>query len=54
MQSDASSSSLNPALLPPGTQVGPWRVVDWAGRGVHGAVYRAVRIGQEHLPPVAL
>jgi len=27
----ASSSSLHPALLPPGTQVGPWRVVDWAG-----------------------
>jgi hypothetical protein len=54
MQSTSSSSSLNPALLPPGTQVGPFRVVDWAGRGVHGAVYRAVRIGQEHLPPVAL
>ena len=53
MPSD-SSSSLNPALLPLGTQVGPFRVVDWAGRGVHGAVYRAVRIGQEHLPPVAL
>ncbi|KFE67802.1 hypothetical protein DB31_8285 [Hyalangium minutum] len=34
--------------------MGPWRVVDWAGRGVNGAVYRAVRIGQEHLPPVAL
>jgi len=54
MQSASSSSSLHPALLPPGTQVGPWRVVDWAGQGVHGAVYRAVRIGQEHLPPVAL
>jgi eukaryotic-like serine/threonine-protein kinase len=52
--SSPSSSPLNPALLPPGTQVGPFRVVDWAGRGVHGAVYRAVRIGQEHLPPVAL
>jgi serine/threonine protein kinase len=34
--------------------VGPWRVVDWVGQGVHGAVYRAVRIGQERLPPVAL
>jgi len=50
----SDSSSLHPALLPLGTQVGPFRVVDWAGRGAHGAVYRAVRIGQEHLPPVAL
>jgi hypothetical protein len=41
-------------MLPLGTQVGSWRVVDWAGQGVYGAVYRAVRIGQEHLPPVAL
>jgi len=54
MPSPSSSSSLNPALLPVGTQVGPFRIVDWAGKGVHGAVYRAVRIGQEHLPPVAL
>lgn len=54
MQGDTSPSSLHPALLPPGTQVGPWRVVDWAGRGVNGAVYRAVRVGQERLPPVAL
>jgi eukaryotic-like serine/threonine-protein kinase len=28
--------------LAPGTEVGPWRVVAWAGQGVHGAVYRAV------------
>ncbi len=46
--------TLNPALLPPGTQVGPWRVVEWVGRGVHGAVYRAVRVGQENSLPVAL
>ncbi|KFE66528.1 serine/threonine-protein kinase [Hyalangium minutum] len=46
--------SLHPAALPPGTPVGPFRVVGWAGRGVNGAVYRAVRIGHEHLPPVAL
>lgn len=48
------SHTLHPALLPPGTQVGPWRVVEWAGRGVHGAVYHAVRVGQEHALPVAL
>jgi serine/threonine protein kinase len=41
-------------MLPLGTQVGPWRVVEPAGRGAHGAVYRALRVGQEHLPPVAL
>jgi hypothetical protein len=34
--------------------VGPWRVVGWASRGVHGAVYRAVRVGHEQAEPVAL
>jgi serine/threonine protein kinase len=29
-------------------------VLDWVSRGVNGAVYRVVRIGQEHLPPAAL
>ncbi len=29
-------------------------MVAWASRGVNGAVYRAVRVGQEHAPPVAL
>jgi len=33
-----------PELLPPGTQVGPWRVLEPAGLGAHGAVYRAVRV----------
>jgi serine/threonine protein kinase len=50
----APTPTLHPEMLPPGTQVGPWRVVDRAGRGVHGAVYRAVRVGQEYAPPVAL
>ena len=45
---------LNPAWLPPGTQVGAWRVVGWAGRGVYGAVYRAVPMGEAHAPEVAL
>ncbi len=40
--------------LPPGTQVGAWRVEAWQGQGAYGAVYRAVRIGQEHAGPVAL
>ncbi len=45
---------LNPGALPMGSQVGPWRVRGWAGRGTYGTVYRAVRMGQEGAPPVAL
>jgi serine/threonine protein kinase len=44
----------HPANLRPGTVVGPWRVVGWSGRGVHGTVYKAVRVGQEQADPVAL
>jgi hypothetical protein len=40
--------------LPPGTQVGEWRVVDWQGQGAYGTVYRALRLGQEESGPVAL
>jgi serine/threonine protein kinase len=36
------TGNLNPAFLPPGTRVGPWRVVEPRGRGTYGAVYRAV------------
>jgi serine/threonine protein kinase len=50
----SSAPALHPAQLPPGTQVGPWRVEGWAGCGVYGAVYRAVPIGAEHATPVAL
>src|SRR5690349_1450072 len=50
----ASPPSSHPAFLLPGTQVEHWRVVDWVGGGVHGAVYRAVRVGDESAPPVAL
>jgi serine/threonine protein kinase len=39
----ANAPAPHPALLPPGTVVGPWRVLGWGGRGVYGAVYRAVR-----------
>ncbi|MBN1210352.1 MAG: serine/threonine protein kinase [Myxococcaceae bacterium] len=46
--------ALNPALLPPGTLVGSWLVVAWAGRGVHGAVYQAVPVDNPHATPVAL
>jgi serine/threonine protein kinase len=38
-----ATGNLNPARLPPGTRVGPWRVLERRGRGVYGAVYRATR-----------
>lgn len=50
----ASAPALHPALLSPGTVVGRWRVMGLAGRGVHGAVYRAVQVGKELGAPVAL
>ncbi len=49
-----SPHALHPALLPPGTVVGAWRVQAWAGRGAYGAVYRAVPLHNEHASPVAL
>ncbi|WP_225414536.1 serine/threonine-protein kinase [Stigmatella hybrida] len=49
-----SNVALHPALLPPGTVVGSWRVVAWAGRGIHGAVYRVVPVDPEGAPPLAL
>ncbi len=52
---DSSSPlALHAALLPPGTVVGSWRVQAWAGRGVYGAVYRAVPWHNEYASPVAL
>ena len=43
-----------PPRLTPGTQVGAWRVEALQGQGAYGAVYRAVRVGQEDAGPVAL
>src|SRR5689334_8362722 len=43
-----------PALLAPGTLLGPWRIVALAGKGGHGEVYRAVRADDELARPVAL
>jgi serine/threonine protein kinase len=34
---------LSPNNLPPGTEVGPWRVLELRGRGAYGAVYRVQR-----------
>jgi serine/threonine protein kinase len=40
--------------LSPGTQVGDWRVESLQDQGAYGAVYRAVRTGQESAAPVAI
>ncbi|MFP2928269.1 serine/threonine protein kinase [Pyxidicoccus sp. 3LG] len=48
------TGDLNPAGLPTGTRVGPWRVVAPQGRGTYGAVYRAVSAESEAAEPVAL
>lgn len=49
-----SFQASHPALLPPGTVIGDWRVEDWAGRGVYGAVYRASPLRAGPVAPVAL
>ncbi|HZI11940.1 MAG TPA: serine/threonine-protein kinase, partial [Myxococcus sp.] len=46
--------ALNPASLPPGTRVGPWRLAHLLGRGAFGTVYRAERVGRKFLSPAAL
>jgi hypothetical protein len=38
------SDDLNPASLPPGTSIGPWRLLEQRGRGAYGVVYRADRV----------
>ncbi|MFP2907572.1 hypothetical protein ACLESD_21490, partial [Pyxidicoccus sp. 3LFB2] len=38
-----ASDDLNPASLPPGTRIGPWRLLEQRGRGTYGVVYLAVR-----------
>ena len=44
----------HPPRLPPGTQVGHWRVEAFQGRGAYGAVYRAKRGGFRRSQPGAL
>jgi eukaryotic-like serine/threonine-protein kinase len=46
--------ALSPSFVPPGTRIGPWRVVGWGGVGAHGVVYQALRVGREAAGPVAL
>jgi hypothetical protein len=49
-----TSRPLNPAELPIGTEVWPYRVLGLSGRGTYGTVYRAEKVGHEHEGPVAL
>ncbi|WP_163988993.1 serine/threonine-protein kinase [Pyxidicoccus caerfyrddinensis] len=44
---------LHPSRLPPGTRVGPWRVLERRGSGAYGTVYRALGV-EDVLGPVAL
>jgi hypothetical protein len=44
----------DPAALPPGTQVGSWRIMGQQGSGSYGVVYRVERVGQEGAGPFAL
>ncbi len=48
------SDDLNPGSLPPGTRIGPWRLLGQRGRGAYGVVYRAVHEEQQHAHVVAL
>jgi eukaryotic-like serine/threonine-protein kinase len=49
-----SLMEVDPLFLPPGTLVGPWRVLGWRGRGSYGSIYRAERVGREWAGPFAL
>jgi hypothetical protein len=40
METPRSLQDLAPAALPPGTEIGSWRVLERRGRGNYGAVYR--------------
>ncbi len=54
MDRPALLTPFHPALLPLGTAIGDWRVLDWTGCGVFGAVYRAVPVLDPQAAPMAL
>jgi eukaryotic-like serine/threonine-protein kinase len=35
------------SCLPPGTEIGSWRILELRGQGAYGSVYRAERVGEE-------
>ncbi|WP_224373046.1 serine/threonine protein kinase [Hyalangium versicolor] len=54
MGSKRSLREVDPLSLPPGMQLGPWRILAWTGRGAYGTLYRVHRIGHEEAGPFAL
>ncbi|WP_224245567.1 serine/threonine-protein kinase [Hyalangium gracile] len=48
------SQEVDPLALPLGTQVGPWQVVGFGGRGAYGSLYRVKRAGEGNAGPFAL
>ncbi|WP_224369000.1 serine/threonine protein kinase [Hyalangium versicolor] len=40
MGSKQSLREVDPLCLPPGLQLGPWRILAWRGRGSYGTLYR--------------
>ena len=54
MNSKPPSLDLDPQSLPPGTRIGSWLVEAFRGRGVFGAVYKAVHVTRALPYPVAL
>ncbi|QSQ20753.1 serine/threonine protein kinase [Pyxidicoccus parkwayensis] len=54
METQRALKDLGPASLPPGTEVGSWRVLELRGRGNYGAVYRVEPLGDPGSGPFAL
>jgi serine/threonine protein kinase len=48
------SDFINPGSLPPGTRIGPWRLLGQCGRGTYGVVYRAMLAESQAAHAVAL
>jgi hypothetical protein len=48
------SEEVDPLYLPQGTQVGPWHVTGFRGRGAFGTLYRVEQVGREAAGPFAL
>ncbi|MDY7227749.1 serine/threonine-protein kinase [Hyalangium rubrum] len=43
-----------PGCLPPGVEIGAWRVLELRGKGAYGAVYRVEPVGESGAEPCAL
>ncbi|MFP2927550.1 serine/threonine-protein kinase [Pyxidicoccus sp. 3LG] len=54
METPRALQDLSPATLPPGTEIGSWRVLELRGRGNYGAVYRVEPLEGPGTGPFAL